>query len=248
MIKLRYLQILIYITYLAELLPFILSLFFIKKIKKTELRVFFYYAAVFAFFLLLNLYLKFYLKNPALQLSGKRIFLVSEFIFLTFFYYYILVNRLKKVIMPIAILGFIIYSVYDYYSSKPLDVPYMPLVIECFFFILVIVFFMYEKIQYSVSSPIYYLPSFWISVAFLLYFSGNFFAFLFSNPAYNSPEFKEQFTLIYSTVTIMKNIFLCTAIITNSNLIENDKNTNRRIDMDLGAFNQFTNPLTHNGK
>lgn len=107
---------------------------------------------------------------------------------------------------------------------------------------------MYEKIQYSISSPIYYLPSFWVSVAFLIYFSGNFFLFLFSKSMFKNPDFRAQYTLIYSSVTIMKNIFLCTAIITNSNVVDNDTKANRKIDVDLDAFNQLTNPLTQNGK
>jgi hypothetical protein len=248
LIKQCYLQILIYITYLAELLPFILALFFFKKIKTTELRVFLLYTSVFALFLLLTLFFKFYLKNPVLQLLSNRIFLVSEFIFLSLFYYHILIGKLKRVVIPVAVLSFVTHSVYDYYTSKSGEFTFMPLVAECFFFILVIVYFMYEKIQYSVSSPIYYLPSFWISVAFLIYFSGNFFLFLFSKSMFNNPDFREQYTLIYSTVTIMKNIFLCTALITNSNLVEHEKNTGRRIDVELGAFNQFANPLTHNHK
>ncbi len=210
--------------------------------------MFFFYTAVFALFILLNLFFKFYLKDPYHQLLSNRIFLVCEFTFLSLYFYYTLVGKIKRLVLPAAVLCFIIHSLYDFYSSKPGEFSFMPLVAECFFFILVIVYFMYEKIQYSISSPIYHLPSFWVSVAFLIYFSGNFFLFLFSKSMFKNPDFRIQYTLIYSTVTIMKNIFLCTAIITNSNLVDNDNKANRKIDVDLDTFNQLTNPLTHNSK
>ena len=73
--------------------------------------------------------------------------------------------------------------------------------------------------MYNFTIPLYQLPSFWISVAFLIYFSGNFFLFLFSKVIENDPGFANQYTLIYSSITIIKNILLCTALIVNRNLI-----------------------------
>lgn len=242
------LQVLIYITYLAELSPFILCLFFYKKIITTELRVFFYYTLCVVFFLIVSLFVKFYLANPILLLIVRRVFLLTEFIFLSLLYSHIVISKLKRIFLPLSIVGFFIYSYYDFYISRPGEFTYMPLVAECFFFIIVIVFFMYEKIQYSISSPLYAMPTFWISVAFLIYFSGNFFLFLFSKSMIQNPDFRDQYTIIYSTVTVMKNIFLCTAIITNSNLVDHDRNSNRKIDIDLSAFNQLPNPITHNSK
>lgn len=209
--------------------------------------MFFFYTSSFAFFLCLSLFFKFILHNPVLQLLANRIFLLVEFIFLSVFFFRVLIGKGKGLVFTIGVISFLIYSLYDYYTSQPGQFTFLPLVAECFFFILTIVYFFYEKIQYNISSPLYTMPTFWISVAFLIYFSGNFFLFLFSKTMFTNPDFREQYTLIYSTVTIMKNIFLCTAIITNSNIANNDSK-NRNIDVDLSAFNQFPNPLTHNSK
>ena len=73
--------------------------------------------------------------------------------------------------------------------------------------------------MYNFTIPLYQLPSFWISVAFLVYFSGNFFLFLFSKVIENEPGFADQYTLIYSSITIIKNIFLCIALIINKKTI-----------------------------
>lgn len=238
------LQILIYTTYLAELIPFILFIFSYKKINTTDIRVFFLYAASFAFFLATSLFFKFYLKDVGHQLIVNRIFLIVEFSFLSVFYFFSLKSSIRNWFFPASVVLFIIYSFKDFLTAKPGEFSFIPLVIECFFFIIVIVFFMYEKVKFNISSPIYYLPGFWISVAFLIYFSGNFFLFLFSKSMYKDPDFKAQYILIYSTVTIIKNAFLSAAIFTNANLTE-EKKIKGAIDIDLGAFyplQKNTNP------
>jgi len=53
---------------------------------------------------------------------------------------------------------------------------------------------------------------FWIAVAFTIYCSGNFFLFLYSNNPVKDNEYYFQFTLIYSTFTILKNICLSIGI------------------------------------
>lgn len=235
------LQNIIYTTYLAELLPFILCLIFVKKIKSTELKVFFFYTATFAFFLLLSIYFRQIAKNFQEQLIVNRIFLIIEFTFLCFFYNSCLVNKCRKVVAVVAVSLFLLYSAYDFYISKPDEFTFIPLVIECLFFLLIIIFYFYEKIKYSIATPIYYSPDFWISVAFLIYFSGNFFLFLFSKSMYKNPNFKTEFTIIYGTITIIKNIFLCIAIFVNANSIQQQNKNNRPIDVDLGSFNPLTN-------
>ncbi len=204
------------------------------------MRVFFYYTATFAFFLLLSLFFKFLLNDAKHQLLVNRIFLVVEFGFLSSFYFRVIINAVKRLIFPAAFTLFLLYSFIDFYLSKPGEFSFIPLVIECFFFIIVIVFFLYEKVRYDVSSPIYYISGFWISVAFLTYFSGNFFLFLFSKSMYKDSNFRAQYALIYSTVTIIKNIFLCTAILANAN--QNLKEANNNIDIDLDSFHPLQKP------
>ena len=68
-----------------------------------------------------------------------------------------------------------------------------------------------------VVEPIYHRAIFWISVAFIINFSGNFFLFLFSKNSYNDEYFQKQYTIIYSTVTFIKNILLCVAILIKEN-------------------------------
>ena len=236
------LQNLIYTTYLAELLPFSTSLFFLKKINSRGAKVFFFYVFAMAFFLCLSVYFKFVQNDRTHQLLVNRVFLLIEFALLSKFYYYHLQYKSKKVIFLFATAGFVVYSIFDYLTAKsPQDFSFIPLVLECLFFALVIIYFFYEKIQFNLSTPILHTSEFWVSVAFLLYFAGNFFLFLFSKSMFNNPAFRVQYTIIYSTITIIKDILLSVSILVHV-YVNNHKNRfNDPIEIDLGTFNPLQN-------
>jgi hypothetical protein len=88
-----------------------------------------------------------------------------------------------------------------------------------------------------VLSPLYQSITFWICVAFFIYFTGTFFFFLFvnSNP---SIEFIHQMNLIYGIVTIAKNIILCLSLLGQENLeVENEFSIPS--EMNLDEFSQL---------
>lgn len=115
--------------------------------------------------------------------------------------------------MKFAPILFFAFSIYDYtLATNSTTFSYQPLAAECLILLIYIIYFFYEKIQISTSIPIYQTNIFWIIVAFTIYSSGNFFLFLYSNNAIKNQEFFFQFTLIYSTFTILKNIFLCVGL------------------------------------
>ena len=59
----------------------------------------------------------------------------------------------------------------------------------------------------------------------------------------NDPNFRNQFTIIYGSVTIIKNIFLCTAVIANRELVNQQQMEAKPIDIDLGSFNPIKKTL-----
>lgn len=84
------------------------------------------------------------------------------------------------------------------------------------------------------SEPIYQKPVFWISSAFILDFSGNFFLFLYSQNNYNQDEvFQKHYTIIYGTITILKNILLCISAYVAEDIPNKPSNT---IDVNLDTF------------
>lgn len=90
-----------------------------------------------------------------------------------------------------------------------------------------------------VINPIYTKAIFWISVAFIINFSGNFFLFLYSKSSYNDEAFKTQYTIIYTSVTIFKNLLLCISIFIKD---QNETSTSANfIDVDLDSFHHIKN-------
>ncbi|UAY50741.1 hypothetical protein [Ferruginibacter albus] len=86
--------------------------------------------------------------------------------------------------------------------------------------------------RYSIEKPVYQLPSFWISIAFLIYFSGNFFQFMYSK-YYTDPEFIALSNMVYDIVTIIKDLLLCIAVIVNNQQQKQISASNIPISIDL---------------
>lgn len=117
--------------------------------------------------------------------------------------------------------------------------PFIPLSVEHILLLIFIIYYFFEVMQESVIEPIYQRAIFWISVAFIINSAGNFFLFLYSKNSYNDDVFKRQYTIIYTTVTVIKNLLLCISIfIKESPKIESDKEV---FDIDLDSFNQIKN-------
>lgn len=172
-----------------------------------------------------------------------RIFLLVEFIILSMLYISILRNIKSKQFIVLSICLYTIYWVYNFYNSKFSEFDFMPVVVECLFFNLLIVYYFYDLIQYNFTIPLYQIPSFWISVGFLIFFSGNFFLFLYTKSMKNEPGFDNQYTIIYSSITILKNILLCTGIIVNKNLMIYKDTHPISTNLNLGSFHPFNKSI-----
>lgn len=195
--------------------------------------MFFLYTLSFTVLLLLMLFFLYCLHDRNNKLIIQRIFLITEFGFLTTYYSKVIVIKYKTSILLFSIFAFVTYSIFDFLGSKSGEFSFMPLVVECFFFIIIIIFFLYQRMLYAIDKPIFFLPNFWIAVAFLLYFSGNFFLFLFSKTMFQNPDFKIQYTFIYSSITIIKNILISAGIFVNSNFSSSNQKGFHEVNIDL---------------
>lgn len=75
-----------------------------------------------------------------------------------------------------------------------------------------------------VTFPIYNTIEFWLAGSLILYFSGNFFLFLYSRTMINDKDFLVIYKIVYSTIIIIKNIFLSISMIFTVNLGSLKKN------------------------
>ncbi len=121
----------------------------------------------------------------------------------------------------ISIIPFFIFCLLDYIFSISPSIAYGPLLTECIFFIILTIYFFFEKMKQDVNDPLFTTFAFWIAVAFLLNFSGNFLLFVYSETSNKEPDFKTNYTIIYSTVTVIKNILLCIAVTMKENTSKN---------------------------
>ncbi len=205
------------------------------------MKVFFVYTIVVALFLIIYL--------PALHILTSyyffiiRLFLLLEFIILSILYISIFKSNKSKQFIVLSICFYTSYWIYNFYNSKFSEFDFIPLVVECLFFTLLIVYYFYDLIQHNFTIPLYQLPSFWISVAFLLYFSGNFFLFLYAKSMINEPGWNEQYTIIYSSITILKDVLLCTGIIVNKNLVVRTNIDTIPTNLNLDSFQPFNKSI-----
>ena len=93
--------------------------------------------------------------------------------------------------------------------------------------------------QQTIVEPIYQKAIFWISVAFIINFSGNFFLLLSSLNSFNNETFRNTFIVINGSVTILKNIFLCIAVVLKENNNDNQVLKDLSIDSELDSFLSF---------
>ncbi|MBS1509857.1 MAG: hypothetical protein JST86_03400 [Bacteroidetes bacterium] len=140
-----------------------------------------------------------------------RIYVAEEFSFISLFFYHVIKHTFVKRTIQVIIVLFLLFSIIDYIVSDKTKLGYRPHVAECLILLVYILYYFYEKIQTNTIIPVYQTNVFWIAVAFIIYCSGNFFLFLYSNQQ-NDEQFQIQYTLIYSTITILKNILLCIGV------------------------------------
>jgi hypothetical protein len=192
-------------------MPFIFCVFQRKKINTKDNKAFFVYSALVVLFLSSVISFKYILHNPHIGLLIGRLFLVVECTLLSLFFYYNLKSSKRAYFLVIGI-GLIL-SLFFYDLLTNTDKPsFLPLATEGFFFIFIILYFFYERVNYITDVPLYSLPSFWISVGLLISFSGTFFLYLVSVTMAQDPSFRNLYNSIYGTFTVIKNVLLCVGI------------------------------------
>ena len=164
-----------------------------------------------------------------------RVYNVIEYSLLAYFFSLYITNKYIRIILKFSVIGYLIFCIYSFINAKVPEMPFVPASIEHILLLIFIIYYFFEVMQLSAVEPIYQKAIFWICVAFIINSSGNFFLFLYSKNSYNDEAFKKQYTLIYTTVTVLKNLLLCIAISIKEKP-EDHPQTNF-LDVDLDSFN-----------
>jgi len=201
--------------------------------------VFFLYTILIAILVVIGFSLLYIYKSTENYHSVVRAYVIIEYLLLTYLFTLYIRNTLVKKAILFSQLGFLLFCIYDYFIAKTPGLPFVPASIGHILLLIFIVYFFFEIMQEMVVEPIYHKAAFWISVAFIINSSGNFFLFLYSKNSYNDEIFKKQYTIIYTTVTVIKNLILCISILIKEK--QEPQSPNQLVDIDLDSFHPIKN-------
>ena len=228
-----------YITYISELLPFLLCSIFLKRIVTKGKKVFFLYTIVIAILVIVGFSLLYIYNSRENYILVVRVYNVIEYTLLAYFFSLYLKNKYISRILIFSSIGFLIFCISSFINTKTPEMPFVPASVEHILLLIFIIYYLFEVMQETVLEPIYQKAIFWISVAFIINSAGNFFLFLYSQNSYKDEIFQKQYIIIYATVTVIKNVLLCISI-----LIKEKKDTpppDNLFDFDLDALNPNEN-------
>jgi len=96
--------------------------------------------------------------------------------------------------------------------------------------------------RFSFQIPVYQTINFWVAVGLFVYFSGIFFYILLSESYFSKNiRFRDELLLIYTSVTILKNLILAFAVTVKEPKAESeDYEFNIPLEINLDSFESYT--------
>ena len=204
-----------------------------------ERKVFFLYTIAIAILVVVGFSLLYVYKSKENYFLAVRVYNVIEYTLLAYFFSLYIVNKTAKNVLFGSIFIYFIFCLYSFIKTAVPEMPSITFTVEYIFLLCFIIYFFFEVMQESVVEPIYQRAIFWISVAFIINSAGNFFLFIYQKNSYNDEIFQRQYTTIYTTVTVIKNLLLCISIL----IKETPKisSSTETFDIDLDSLNPIKN-------
>jgi hypothetical protein len=126
-------------------------------------------------------------------------------------------------LIKIGSIIFIIVSILDIYTSSFTSFDSLPSGIESILVLSYCLFFVYEKMT---STDFSFNGTIWITIGFILFFSGTFFLFILSQNNFKDSSFILTYGYIVAIFNIIKNLFITIGIFSESN---NSKRTSHKL-------------------
>lgn len=178
------------------------------------------YTIFLGFFVIASLYSLNYLHSRSTYLLIVRFYFAVEYAMFMLFFSSLINNTIFKKIGLLSIVPFWLYCIYNFFTSESDTFNIYPAIIEFSIFILVLIFYFYEKMKVVSKFPLYQSISFWLCVGLFIYFTGNLFYLLFITST-NDKHQISQMQIIYSCVTIAKNLIIAFAWLAHERLETN---------------------------
>ena len=159
-------------------IPFMIAIYRIKSLN-SELKIIFYFICNGVLFEVISRTMAFY-KIPNLYLF--HLYVLTEFFFISWFYYELFKKYISPKIIPTVYVIFIIFSLIDTFVwHNPFTFNSYAKTLECVIIVSYTVFYLYKIFDEFQDEDPSDTPVFWINSGFLFYFSGCLFLFTFSN-------------------------------------------------------------------
>ena len=184
-----------------------------------SLIAFYSFYCIFSDLVLSKLSLK-YLES---ELYSFRLFTIIEYSIITFFIFQLIESDLFKRLIKIGSIIFITVSILDIYTSSFISFDSLPSGIESILVLSYCLFFVYEKMT---STDFSFNGTIWITIGFILFFSGTFFLFILSQNNFKDSSFILTYGYIVAIFNIIKNLFITIGIFSESN---NSKRTTHKL-------------------
>jgi len=204
-----------------------------------EKKVFFLYTIAISILVIVGFSLLYIFNSKENYYLIVRVYNVIEYSLLAYFFSLYIRNKFIKNLLLFSTIPYLLFCIYSFVVAKIPEMPFIPFSVEHILLLIFIIYFFFEVMNESVSEPIYQKAIFWISVAFIINSSGNFFLFLYSKNSYNDEIFKTQYTIIYTSITVLKNILLAVSIIMKENT--QVTSPHHPIDIDLDTIHPIIN-------
>ena len=193
--------------------------FYKSKQSFFSLIAFYSFYCIFSDLVLSKLSLK-YLES---ELYSYRLFTLVEYTIITFFIFQLIESYIFKRLIKTGTFIFIIVSILDIYTSSFTSFDSLPSGLESILVLSYCLFFVYEKMS---SSDFSFNGTIWITIGFILFFSGTFFLFILSQNNFKDSSFILTYGYIVAIFNIIKNLFITIGIISESN---NSKRTSHKL-------------------
>lgn len=182
----------------SGILPIIFFCLFLKRNKERGLWVIFFYCLL--SFLTDNLYDL--IKVPHFYVFSA--FTIAEYSLFTIFLYLSFQGKVFKILLLLGSLVFYCFATSSILRKNVLDFDSVPASVESILLIIYCIIFLYEQINDSQISFIYYSKRFWIIIAFFIYFSSTLFLFIYA--ANLTPGQHKNYWGINFIFNILKNV------------------------------------------
>lgn len=150
-----------------------------RRFLTKELRIIFFFICNSVFFEAISKTMAFN-KIPNLYLF--HLYVLMEFLFISWFYYELFKKYISPKIIPVIYIIFVIFSLIDTFVwHNPFTFNSYAKTLECIIIVSYTVFYLYKTFDEFQDEDPSDTPVFWINAGFLFYFSGCLFLFTFSN-------------------------------------------------------------------